>query len=590
MRTSIVLCFVLLINLAVFAADDSGLTGWPLILQDYQNGLITVDEKATLALTLLTNPENLPERYQIDRPMKSATTMILDIMSENGKINPDIMNQYNTILTRVSTQKYYDTPEGNFRIHYDTTGSYAVYQPTVDVDPADGVPDYVNRTAEYFERAWTVDMDTLGYDSPPYDGTSGGGTNLYDVYMRSYSGAYGVTFAENYSSQRPGRSYDVTSYIYVDPTYAGFGYSDRTLPMKVTSAHEFFHAVQFAYSSNAGSWFMENCSTWMEETMWDEVNDCYGYMGYFFNYPHCTLTTFNGAFEYGGFVWPTFLEENFGRDIIRLAWEYSISSSSLTALVAALDDNSSSIDVAYSEFATWNYITGSRDDGEHYSEGSEYNQVHTMRTHTSYPVTNQTTSQQPGDFGCNYIVFSSGSNTGNLVLSFNGTDSDDWSVRIIKCVSNTQHEFTSMELDGSADGEITIENFENYTRVVMIPCLIDGGSSGYTYSAEIDTVVGIDETTTSLPNDFILHGNYPNPFNSNTMISFDAPSAYAGSGTINIYDQLGRLVLAKPVDIIAGYNSVAVNMSAAGNSASGMYFYRLDARGKNFTGKMTYLK
>ncbi len=332
------LTYLMLIFLVVAANAGGGdqLKGWPAILQDYNNGLITLDQKAQLAFTLLTNPENLPPRYQIERPMKDATGMILDIMTVRDEISPDIINLYFLALSRVNTQKFYDTPEGHFRINYDTSGTHAVYQPTVDIDPADGVPDYVNRTGEYFERAWTVQSDTLGYDTPPYDGSNGGGTNLYDVYMHHYSGAYGVTWAESNSTQRPGRNYDMTSYIYVDPTYNGFGYSDRTLPMKVTSAHEFFHATQFAYNANAGSWFMENCAVWMEEKMWDEVNDCYFYMNYFFNNTNYAINTANGSFEYGAFVWPTYLDERYGQDIIRTIWEWTINTNAFNAVLAVL--------------------------------------------------------------------------------------------------------------------------------------------------------------------------------------------------------------------------------------------------------------
>jgi hypothetical protein len=36
-------------------------------------------------------------------------------------------------------------------------------------------------------------------------------------------------------------------------------------PLKVTAAHEFFHAVQFAYDIGEDGWLMESTATWMEE-------------------------------------------------------------------------------------------------------------------------------------------------------------------------------------------------------------------------------------------------------------------------------------------------------------------------------------
>ena len=590
MKVLTIIGLILVIALPVLAQDQKPVSGWPLILQDYRDGIITLDQKAQLALTLLTNPENLPKRYQIDHPMRDATTMILDVMTDKDRINPGIIYQYNLALDRLTKQKIYDTPEGHFRIHYDTTGTHVVYQATVDVNPADGVPDYVNRTGEYFERAWTFQTDTLGYDTPPPDGSSGGGTDLYDVYMHRYSGAYGVTFPEQYSNDRPGRSYDMISYIYVDPAYNGFGYTDRTLPMKVTSAHEFFHAVQMAYNANAGVWFMENCAVWMEENMWDDINDCYDYMPNFFNNPHKTLMTYDGSFEYGAFVWPTYLDERYGRDIIKTIWEFAIYNDALNSVLFVLEEFYSGIMVDYPAFATWNYITGSRNDGNHYQEASGYDQVRIMRTHNSYPVTDCPSLAQPGTLGCNYIQFSRNNHHGKLRIHFTA-NSGIWVVPVVKSISTNQHEFDEIILDSNyRDGEIEINGLENYVTVTIIPCLVYGTSSNFAYSAELDTLTDIEEESRSLPTEFTLRGNYPNPFNGSTIISFDAPATYEGLGSITIYDQLGRQVSTRDLNILSGQNNVAINLTSEGIKASGMYYYKIAANNYAFYGKMTYLK
>jgi len=587
----LITCFMLICLIATASAGNKGqLNGWPAILQDYNDGLITLDQKAQLALTLLTNPENLPPRYQIDHPMKDATVMILDIMTVRGEIDPDIINQYFLTLTRVNKQKFYNTPEGHFRINYDTTGTHAVYQPTVDVNPADGVPDYVNRTAEYFERAWTVQSDTLGYDTPPYDGGNGGGMDLYDVYMHRYSGAYGVTWPESNTTQRPGRNNDMTSYIYVDPTYSGFGYSDRTLPMKVTSAHEFFHATQFAYNANAGGWFMENCAVWMEEKMWDDINDCYFYMNSFFNNTHYAINTANGAFEYGAFVWPTFLDESYGQDIIRTIWEWTINTSAFNAMLAVLENYGSGIVADYPEFAVWNYLTGARNDGEHYSEGSGYNLVRIMRTHTTYPVIDNNSFLQPGTLGSNYILFSRGSNTGNLHITFNGGDSGVWIIPVVKSLSTNQHQFDYLETDENGDGDITIYGIQNYVGVAIIPCLVYGPSSNYIYGAEIDTATSIDDLTGNLPSELRLTGNYPNPFNGSTVISFETPASCAGEGNIDIYNMLGQKINTLSIPIQGGKNTIHINNWNNTDYASGIYYYRIEMGENTLTGRMTYLK
>ena len=39
--------------------------------------------------------------------------------------------------------------------------------------------------------------------------------------------------------------------------------------LKVTLAHEFFHAVQFAYDIGEDTWLMEGTATWMEDQVYD---------------------------------------------------------------------------------------------------------------------------------------------------------------------------------------------------------------------------------------------------------------------------------------------------------------------------------
>lgn len=567
---------------------SAGETGLGNIDEDYSNGLITLTEKLTYKALMLTDPEALPSRYKIDKPLKDGTSLVLDIAQNRAALDQGFEERFPTILTRVDKQAFFDSPGGYFRIQYDTTGGHAVYQPDVDVDPADSVPDYVNRTAEYFDLAWTYICDTLGYDTPPYDGSQGGGQDLYDVYMHHYAGAYGVTFSESSSSQRPGRNYDYTSYIYVDPTYNGFGYNDRTLPMKVTSAHEFFHAVQFAYNVNAGSWFMENCSTWMEDILWDEINDNYAYLTYFLNNVHRPLNTANGGFEYGAFLWPTYLYANWGHDFIRSTWELCINTNAMNALETICENNGTLLEEQYIDYSLWNYLTSYRSDGNHYEEGSAYITARTMRIHNAYPVENLSSSLDPTALGCNYILFNSAGNEGSLRLEFNGNDDDIWYTQIIKAVANNNHTYDIVALDLLNDGEYIVEDFGQYVWVALISDIVAGSEGDYLYSAYLDQTV-IDEAAEAIP-EFELLGNYPNPFNGRTVISLYSPSG--DEADLTIYDIAGRKVSAQGLSLDAGLNNIAVDFegSPAGHPASGVYYYRVVSREKTLTGNMLYLK
>ncbi|MBX7041461.1 MAG: T9SS type A sorting domain-containing protein [Ignavibacteria bacterium] len=90
-----------------------------------------------------------------------------------------------------------------------------------------------------------------------------------------------------------------------------------------------------------------------------------------------------------------------------------------------------------------------------------------------------------------------------------------------------------------------------------------------------------------LPTRFALHPNYPNPFNPATKISFDLPQDSRVS--LVIYDLLGREVtrLVNNEFKVAGRYEYEFNASGL---ASGVYFYRLEARKFSETKRMALIK
>lgn len=86
----------------------------------------------------------------------------------------------------------------------------------------------------------------------------------------------------------------------------------------------------------------------------------------------------------------------------------------------------------------------------------------------------------------------------------------------------------------------------------------------------------VTETNTvtfhTFPSELVLHGNYPNPFNTFTQIRFDLPvSAHI---TVEVMDMIGRLVWEGSKEYMeAGYNR-QYQISGDG-FASGIYLYRL---------------
>ncbi len=88
-----------------------------------------------------------------------------------------------------------------------------------------------------------------------------------------------------------------------------------------------------------------------------------------------------------------------------------------------------------------------------------------------------------------------------------------------------------------------------------------------------------------------LDQNVPNPFNPNTTIAYSIQER--GHVTLAVYDVTGRLVrtLVSDVQSPGGYSVVWDGRSDAGAAvATGVYFYKLDAKGFKQTRKMALLK
>lgn len=100
-----------------------------------------------------------------------------------------------------------------------------------------------------------------------------------------------------------------------------------------------------------------------------------------------------------------------------------------------------------------------------------------------------------------------------------------------------------------------------------------------------------DETSSSLPESFALHQNFPNPFNPITTIRFDVPTTTRV--TIEIYNVLGQLInILLDNQTVAGSHEIEWNgIDFAGRDvSSGVYFAQLRSPGYSRTIKMSLLK
>ena len=112
------------------------------------------------------------------------------------------------------------------------------------------------------------------------------------------------------------------------------------------------------------------------------------------------------------------------------------------------------------------------------------------------------------------------------------------------------------------------------------------GSSRAVYFDRLQSVTGITNQETEIPESFSLGQNYPNPFNPETNIKFSITKySYV---TLKVFDLLGREVITLVNENLNsgvydyGFNSIDLT--------SGIYFYKLTAGDYSDVKKMTLLK
>ncbi|MDQ4054880.1 MAG: DUF6055 domain-containing protein [Actinomycetota bacterium] len=188
---------------------------------------------------------------------------------------------------------------------------------TSDAPPNDA---WAQKSLSVLNRVYRFEVGQLGYRRPVPDGRHGGNSK-FDVYLKHLGpGFYGYCVPEYY---KPGSRRVASGYCVIDNDFSRQDYRGRPVAnLQVTLAHEFFHAVQFAYDFTDDPWIYESTAVWMEERFADKVNDSRQYLRVGqVRLPHIPLDTFDEpGTHYGNWVWWEYLSKRFGNGIVRQVW------------------------------------------------------------------------------------------------------------------------------------------------------------------------------------------------------------------------------------------------------------------------------
>jgi len=304
---------------------------------------------------------------------KCGTSAITYAFTHFQQLSFETKSRLIAAMQRTERQKSRLSPSGRFRIHYDTTGTDAPALITHTLN-AERVPNtveqFVDSVAFYFDYAWKLEIDTMQYTAPPVDGVQGGGPE-YDVYI---SDLPSELFGQTSFDTNPVDGQRYTTYIDVDNDFLGYR-TPGIDGLRITAAHEFFHAIQVGSYAYWGSdrWFMELTAVWMEHNGFPGIHD------YWFDLPlyfqRFAGLPFNTS-VFGGYersVWAHYLTKRFGRDILRDIWGGMKQAPVLSSMAAVLPRYGTTFESEYALFSDWNYYTADRADPlRYYDEGKNY--------------------------------------------------------------------------------------------------------------------------------------------------------------------------------------------------------------------------
>jgi hypothetical protein len=506
------------------------------------DGEITPEEGLLLKFQYVFDQERLPEEFrpQVVTPLKCATGFIAEfnaVRDELSRATVEAIDAYLAGPSGEGQRDVYISPSGEFRLTYFTSGGNAV--PAADVNPANGVPDFVERCAEYLDFSWQTEIDEMGFAQPP-----------------EVSGYYQISFesmqAYGYTSISSGAG---ATRITLHNNFLGFSANDdpdgnQAGAAKVTCAHEFKHATQYVNSYWSEGGWVEVDATWAEEAVYPQTNDYHNYLpgDSPIKRPHLPLATGTnnnyGTGSYEDCVWQIWMSENFGWEIISDLWNYRRTHQSQWMMYSYRDVllayGLEFVD-AWSDFTGWNMPSGYRavtDFGYADAAAFPYGDLATTPV-TGYPYSYD---GQVDHLAANQILcLGLGDSAQRMNIVFNGHDAASFNFNVVVKRDDGTGYVQEIVLDENNDGVWTVPDQVGGLQYIGLVV----GNPAYTSSAN-DRPYSIDLALTDAnpvgetPTPFAMRGNYPNPFNPATKIAFALPAA--GVAELAVFDLQGRRV------------------------------------------------
>ena len=451
--------------------------------------------------------------------------------------------------------QYIDTD--HFRLHYTMEG----------VDAVENI-NYVIMMSQVYEQVYRFFIDTLDFTPPPIDPNKD--YALYDIYIENLPTYYfGITYTSNSDIDAP----SCASYIRMRNNYTGSQFNEHTEleNIKVTSVHEFFHAIQFGYNCYERLWFMEATAVWSEDELFNGINDLYRYLPSWFSNPNKPIND-ESNHMYGTFIFFQYIDEHLGGpETIKSCWENSnllanpVHDISVQAIDQALTLFNSSFEDALIRMRIANRILHANAGIYSYIESEGYKsvintvpeQLLLFQTGTIENINNYSLELYESFYynleTVSPVKINLFESAGNFVLSsiVKYKNSDNWTVR--------------------SNNTINIDPGLNIEWISLVVSALDDEESEWEYTIQLSD---------GYSDDFTLYNPYPNP-SLGKNISLDLQIIDKQQIQTSIINILGEQVWTSSHSF---QNSEYITLTWNGKNQFGQYvsngIYFVKARGK----------
>jgi hypothetical protein len=322
------------------------------------------------------------------------------------------------------------------------------------------------------------------------------------VYYKALESYYGAAYPENVTllSTSPVALGTASAYIVVENDFYGFPPNDedvtglevvRSGALKVTQAHEFMHAIQFAINVYQSGWLMESHATWAEDAVYDGLNDWHWYIDRFLATPDLPLFS---RYLYGAAFFQHWLSETYGVDIQRKIWMAAKTNTQADAIrITAFGGSWEPI----KNFAPVQYTLGLSDFTTDATSVIPLPTTLPIReTHVTYPVsvsveasTKKIANDAPWGLGANFVEFVP-AGSGTLTLTFDGADGFAWRALAVATPKNGgSPTIYPITLTAGSAGSLSISGFgTRWSKVTLVPTIADreGSAVPYGYGATVN--------------------------------------------------------------------------------------------------------